>query len=196
MSDLIVVRHGQTEWSENGKHTGVTDIPLTEVGEHQARHLLEELGDRTFAAVLVSPRQRARRTAELAGIEDFEVVEELVEWNYGTLEGRTTAEFVAAREAAGLGPWNLWDDGAPDGEDAAAVGRRVDRVLQRVRAALEGGDVLIVAHSHLLLVLVARWLGLDPRRGSNFILDAGHRSVLAHKRGVPVIKHWNVPPVH
>ncbi|WP_127130082.1 histidine phosphatase family protein [Georgenia sp. SYP-B2076] len=193
-SELIVVRHGQTEWSESGQHTGTTDIPLTEVGEAQARHLLDELGDRTFAAVLVSPRQRARRTAELAGLEDLEVLEDLVEWDYGTLEGRTTAEYLATREAAGLGPWNLWDDGAPGGEDAASVGVRVDRVLRRARAALRDGDVLIVAHSHLLRVLAARWLGLPARNGSGFLLDAAHRSVLTTARGFPAVRYWNIPP--
>ncbi|TRW45990.1 histidine phosphatase family protein [Georgenia yuyongxinii] len=194
MSELIVVRHGETEWSVSGQHTGTTDIPLTARGEQQARHLLDDLGERDFAAVLVSPRQRARRTAELAGIEEIEVVQDLTEWDYGDLEGRTTAEYLAEREAAGLGPWELFTDGAPGGEDAAAVGARVDRVLVRVRAELERGDVLVVGHSHTSRVLVARWLGLSPGHGVGFLIDAAHRGVLTYKRGVPVLQHWNVPP--
>jgi probable phosphoglycerate mutase len=196
MSELIVLRHGETEWSVSGQHTGTSDIPLTARGEEQARHLLDDLGDRTFVEVLVSPLQRASRTAELAGIESFETVPDLAEWDYGEVDGLTTADYVAQREAAGRGPWNLWTDGAPGGESVAAVGARVDRVLERVRRSLETGDVLVVAHSHLLRVLLVRWLGLDVRHGEGFLIDAAHRSVLTYKREAPVVKYWNVPPQH
>ncbi|GAA4427291.1 acid phosphatase [Georgenia halophila] len=196
---LVIVRHGETEWSLSGQHTGLSDIPLTPRGEEQARDLLDNVGQRDFAAVLVSPRQRAWRTAELAGIEEFDIVDELAEWDYGDLDGLTTAEYVSQLEDAGLGPWNLWRDGAPNGEHADAVGARVDRVIERVRPVLlddgDGtGDVLVVAHSHLLCVFVARWLGLPAAEGEGFLLDAAHRSVLTFKRGRPVIKYWNVPP--
>lgn len=196
MSELIVLRHGETEWSVSGRHTGTSDIPLTERGEQQARHLLDDLGDRAFAAVLVSPLQRAARTAELAGIEEYEVVPDLAEWDYGEVDGLTTAAYLAQRDADGRGPWNLWTDGAPGGESVSAVGARVDRVLERIRPALERGDVLVVAHSHLLRALVARWLDLEVRHGEGFLLDAAHRSVLTRKRGAPVVRYWNVPPTH
>ncbi|UNX54730.1 histidine phosphatase family protein [Georgenia sp. TF02-10] len=194
MSELVLVRHGETEWSRTRKHTGRSDIPLTAVGEEQARHLLDDLGERPFAAVLTSPRQRARRTAELAGVGAVTVLEDLVEWDYGELEGRTTADYLAERAAAGRPEWNLFRDGAPGGEDAAAVGARADRVLERVRADLERGDVLIVAHSHLLRVLAARWLRLPAAAGAGFILDAAHRSMLTYHHDDPVIHYWNVPP--
>lgn len=197
MSELVIVRHGETEWSLSGQHTGTTDIPLTQRGEEQGRKLLDNIGEHDFATVLSSPRQRARRTAELAGIEDLEIDDDLVEWNYGDLEGLTTKEYVAHREAAGLPEWNMWDDGAPNGETADDVGARVDRVIARVRPVLDdGGDVLVVAHSHLLCVFVARWLDLPASTGRGFILDAAHRSVLTFKRGEPVVKYWNVPPTH
>ena len=197
MSELVIVRHGETEWSVSGQHTGTTDIPLTPRGEEQGRKLLDNIGEHDFAKVLSSPRQRARRTAELAGIEDFEVDQDLVEWNYGDIEGLTTKDYVAQRQAAGLPAWDLWEDGAPNGENADQVGARTDRVLARLRPVLDdGGDVLVVAHSHLLCVLVARWLGLPASAGRGFILDAAHRSVLTFKRGTPVVKYWNVPPTH
>ncbi|RPF26614.1 histidine phosphatase family protein [Georgenia muralis] len=194
MPDLIVVRHGETEWSLSGQHTGTTDIPLTERGERQARELLDNFGEREFAKVLVSPRQRARRTAELAGIDDFEIDEDLVEWDYGELEGVTTAEYNERREAEGRGSWNLWTDGAPGGESAEDVAARVDRVIARTERLRESGDVLVVGHSHLSRMLVVRWLGLPARYGENFLLDAAHWAVLGHKRGAPVVKHWGVPP--
>ena len=186
MSELVIVRHGETEWSVSGQHTGTTDIPLTPRGEEQGRKLLDNIGEHDFAKVLSSPRQRARRTAELAGMEDFEVDEDLVEWNYGDIEGLTTKDYVAQREAAGLPAWDLWDDGAPNGENADQVGARTDRVLARLRPVIDdGGDVL-----------VARWLRLPASAGRGFILDAAHRSVLTFKRGTPVVKYWNVPPTH
>ncbi|GAA1624570.1 histidine phosphatase family protein [Georgenia ruanii] len=193
MAELIVVRHGETEWSKSGRHTGVSDIPLTAEGEDQTRRLLADLGNRSWAVVLVSPRQRARRTAELAGIAEYEVLEDLAEWDYGVLEGHTTAEYEARRTSVGLPRWQLFADGAPGGEDAAAVGVRVDRVLERARREMEGGDVLLIAHSHVLRVLAARWLELDPRHGSGFLLGAARRGVLTYEHSLPVIGHWNVP---
>ncbi len=190
---MWLVRHGETEWSKSGQHTGSTEVPLTAEGEEQARRLLADLGERTWAAVLVSPRQRARRTAELAGTTDYEVLDDLAEWEYGVLEGHTTAEYEARRKAVGLPRWELFADGAPGGEDAAAVGARVDRVLDRARREMEGGDVLVFAHSHLLRVMAARWLGLDPRHGSGFLLGAAHRGVLTYEHRLPAIAHWNVP---
>ncbi|WP_043499964.1 histidine phosphatase family protein [Georgenia sp. SUBG003] len=194
MPDLVIVRHGETEWSLSGQHTGRTDIPLTARGEAQARELLDNLGGRTFAKVLVSPRQRARRTAELAGIEDFETDDDLVEWDYGEVEGITTADYNDSRQAQGLPVWNLWTDGAPGGESVEDVAARVDRVLDRVRRLLEDGDVLVVGHSHFSRMVVVRWLGLPGRHGENFLLDAAHWAVLGHKRGAPVVRHWSVPP--
>lgn len=196
MSELIVLRHGETEWSRTGRHTGTSDIPLTARGEEQARHLLDDLGERDFVEVLVSPLQRATVTAQLAGIEEYEIDPDLAEWDYGEVDGLTTADYVARREADGRGPWNLWTDGADGGESVAAVGVRADRVLERVHPLLERGDVLVVAHGHLLRVLVARWLGLEVRHGEGFLLDAAHRSVLTRKRGAPAVKYWNVPPTH
>lgn len=194
MSDLVIVRHGETKWSLSGQHTGTTDIPLTARGEAQARQLLDNVGEHTFTKVLVSPRQRARRTAELAGIEDFDIDDALVEWDYGEVEGVTTADVNARRETEGLPAWNLWTDGAPGGESVDDVVARVDGVLARVRTFLEDGDVLVVGHSHLSRMMVARWLDLPGRYGENFLLDAAHWAVLGHKRGVPVVKHWSVPP--
>jgi broad specificity phosphatase PhoE len=186
----VVLRHGQTEWSRSGQHTGVTDLPLLPEGEHQAEGLRRSLAGREFAAVWVSPRQRAIRTAELAGLTPTAVDEDLVEVDYGGYEGRTTDEISAelGRE------WSLWRDGtvpgATPGETLAAVGARVDGVLERARAVLSDGDVALVAHGHVLRVLTARWLGLPPEDGAHFALAAGSYGVLGHEHARQVLSAW------
>ena len=185
-----MIRHGQTEWSRSGQHTGVTDLPLLPEGEQQARGLRESLAGRTFAAVWVSPRQRAVRTAELAGLSATAVDDDLVEVDYGGYEGRTTDEISTelGRE------WSVWRDGivpgATPGETLAAVGARVDRVLERARAVLSGGDVALVAHGHVLRILTARWLDLRPEDGALFALAAGSYGVLGHEHDRPVLTAW------
>ena len=187
---VVVVRHGQTEWSRSGQHTGVTDLPLLPEGEEQARALGAALAGRSFVEVWVSPRQRARRTAELAGLTSTRVDDGLVEVDYGGYEGRTTAEI-----SADLGrEWSVWRDGTipgeTPGETLAAVGDRVDRVLDRVRDRLTDGDVALVAHGHVLRVLTARWLGLPPEAGALFALAAGSYGVLGHEHARPVLTAW------
>jgi len=190
MGEIVVLRHGQTEWSRDGKHTGLTDVPLLPEGEQQAREVSEALAGRTFVEVRVSPRQRARRTAELAGLHATAVDDDLVEVDYGGYEGRTTAEISAelGRE------WSVWQDGTvpgdSPGETLAAVGDRVDRVLERVRPRLGDGDVALVAHGHVLRVLTARWLGLPPEAGALFALPAGSFGVLGHEHDRPVLTAW------
>ncbi|SOE02570.1 probable phosphoglycerate mutase [Blastococcus haudaquaticus] len=190
MGEIVVLRHGQTEWSRDGKHTGLTDVPLLPEGEQQAREVREALAGRTFVEVRVSPRQRARRTAELAGLDATAVDDDLVEVDYGGYEGRTTAEISdeLGRE------WSVWRDGTvpgdSPGETLAAVGARVDRVLDRVRARLGDGDVALVAHGHVLRILTARWLGLAPEAGALFALPAGSYGVLGHEHRRPVLTAW------
>ncbi|MGY1814614.1 histidine phosphatase family protein [Blastococcus sp. SYSU D00820] len=188
--EILVLRHGQTEWSRSGQHTGTTDLPLLPEGEERARALAPELSRRNFAEVRVSPMQRARRTAELAGLTATAVDEDLVELDYGGYEGRTTAEIS---EELGR-EWSVWRDpvtpGATPGETLAAVGVRVDRVLDRVRPRLADGDVALVAHGHVLRVLTARWLGLGPEAGALFALPAGAYGVLGHEHARPVLTGW------
>jgi probable phosphoglycerate mutase len=192
MGEIVVLRHGQTEWSRSGQHTGVTDLPLLPEGEEQARALRDALADRRFSEVWVSPRRRAVRTAELAGLTPTAVDDDLVEVDYGGYEGRTTAEISAE-----LGrPWSVWVDGTvpgdTPGETLAAVGERVDRLLDRARSSLDGGDVALVAHGHVLRVLTARWLGLPPERGALFALPAGSFGVLGHEHSRPVLTAWGL----
>jgi broad specificity phosphatase PhoE len=172
MGELVVVRHGQTEWSRTGQHTGTTDLPLLPEGEDQARSLRDALGRRSFVEVRVSPLLRARRTAELAGLPTTSLDRDLVELDYGGYEGRTTAEIS---EQLGR-DWSVWRDGTVDadepGESLADAGTRVDRVLDRVRPRLADGDVALVAHGHVLRVLTARWLGLAAEAGALFALPA------------------------
>ncbi|RBY96023.1 histidine phosphatase family protein [Blastococcus sp. TF02-8] len=190
MGELVVLRHGQTEWSRTGQHTGTTDLPLLPEGEDQARTLRAAMAERRFVEVRVSPLQRAQRTAELAGLTATDVDPDLVELDYGGYEGRTTAEISDELGRA----WSIWQDGTADadepGESLADVGARVDRVLARARDRLDDGDVALVAHGHVLRVLTARWLGLAPEAGALFALPAGRYGVLGHEHGRPVLTGW------
>jgi probable phosphoglycerate mutase len=184
---VFAIRHGETEWSLDGRHTGTTDIPLTDNGRRLAELLRPALSGRTFALVLVSPLQRARETCELAGVAARAIVDpDLVEWNYGTYEGLTPREID--RQAAG---WLIFRDGCPGGETPEQVGARADRVISRARAV--EGDVALFAHGHVLRVLAARWLGLPPGAGQHFLLDTGTLSVLAEYHHRPALKTWNAP---
>lgn len=193
MSELVLVRHGETEWSASGQHTGVTDIPLTPAGEHQVSRLRPLLDGHRFGLVLASPRLRARRTAELLGWANPEIEPDLAEWDYGGYEGRTTAEISAE-----LGrPWRIWTDpvpaGATPGETLAQVAQRADRVLARVQPTLHAGqDVALVGHGHDLRVLAACWLGLDPQAGALLALSAGSVSGLGYEHDRPVIVYWSL----
>jgi broad specificity phosphatase PhoE len=188
MADIVLIRHGETEWSRAHRHTSYTDLPLTPDGERQAKALAPALAGHRFAAVLVSPRQRARQTAELAGLPVTAVDDGLAEWNYGGYEGRTTAEIRADRP-----DWRLWTDGCPGGETPDQVGARIDAVLNRVRALLAGGDVALVGHGHATRVLGARWVGLSPAAGGLLRLDTATLSVLGFEHALPVITRWNAP---
>lgn len=182
--ELWLVRHGQTEWSKAGRHTSVTDLPLLPEGEEVARGLPAKLAGVDFVQVLTSPRQRARRTAELAGFPDAEVDEDLVEWAYGDYEGITTAEI--REEQPG---WSIWTHAAPGGESAAQVTERLDRVVARARAV--DGATLAFAHGHSLRALAARWLGLPVSEGRLLRLDTATVSVLGEERDQPVVLRWN-----
>ena len=182
---VLAIRHGETEWSLNGRHTGRTEVPLTDNGRRLAKLLRPALTDRTFALVLVSPLQRARETCELAGVASGAVVEpDLVEWNYGEYEGLTPKQI---REQAP--DWLIFRDGCPGGETPEQVGARADRVLARARAV--EGDVALFAHGHVLRVLVARWLEWPAGAGQHFLLDTGTLSVLSYYGGIPALKTWN-----
>lgn len=180
----ILVRHGATAWSVSGKHTSSTDLPLLPEGEEGARLLAPRLASVSFAEVLTSPMQRARRTAEIAGFGDAEVCADLVEWGYGDYEGRTTPEI---RED--VPDWTVWTHGCPGGESAADVTARCDRVIERIRAA--SGPVLLFAHGQSLRALAARWIGLTAGDGRLFRLDTSTLSELGHERETPVLLRWN-----
>jgi broad specificity phosphatase PhoE len=192
MGELILLRHGQTEWSKVGKHTGRTDIPLSSSGESSAAKLAPLLAKRDISTVITSPAARARRTAEMAGLTVDATDPDLWEWDYGGYEGRTTPDIQA--EYPG---WYLWRDGVipgdqdHPGETVDHVGVRADRVLARIKPLLAGGDVLLVAHGHLLRVLTARWLGLPPVDGRLFSLDTGTVSTLGYEHDEPVMLTWN-----
>ncbi|MFG2026135.1 histidine phosphatase family protein [Streptomyces sp. NPDC048825] len=192
MGDLLLVRHGETEWSRSGQHTSRTDLPLTRQGEEQAKLLAPLLTGRSFALALTSPLGRAVRTAELAGLSGAAVDPDLHEWDYGGYEGVTTAEIHRTRP-----DWDLWTDGVPPGADGqpgespGQVGERADRVLSRVASVLPEGDVLLVAHGHFLRVLTARRLGLPPSDGRLFRLETGTLSRLSTEHGWPVVAEWN-----
>ncbi|GAP51080.1 histidine phosphatase family protein [Streptomyces azureus] len=192
MGDLLLVRHGETEWSRSGQHTSFTDLPLTPNGEEQAKSLAPLLAGRSFALVLTSPLGRAVRTAELAGLTGAVREADLHEWYYGAYEGVTTEEIHRTRP-----DWDLWTHGGPPGSDGKPgespeeVGERADRVLSRVADALPEGDVLLVAHGHFLRVLTARRLGLPPSEGRLFRLETGTVCRLSTEHGRPVIAEWN-----
>ena len=197
--ELILIRHGETTWSRELKHTGRTDIPLTAAGQAAAARLAADLAATHVVAAFASPAQRAVRTADLAGLTKvpagLKIDPDLAEWDYGGYEGRTTAQIRRDRPG-----WYLWRDGviAGDadhpGETVAQVAARADAVLARVRPLLASGNVALVAHGHLLRILTARWLGLDPQHGRLFRLDTGTLSFLGTEHGGPVIAAWNVPP--
>lgn len=184
MGDVWLVRHGETEWSASGRHTGTTDIPLTEAGEASARELAGRLADQRFELVLTSPLARARRTAELAGFPDAEIDDDLKEWGYGDYEGVTTPEI---RES--VPGWTVWTHPSPGGETAEQVGERLDRVVARCRET--SGDVLLVGHGHALRGLAARWLGLPVTEGRLLKLDTGSVSALGREHETSVVLHWN-----
>ena len=188
---LVLVRHGETEWSRTGQHTGTTDVPLTADGERDARGIARRLADFDAGLVLASPLSRARRTAELAGCAP-ELDDDLVEWDYGGYEGRTTKEI---RKSLGDPTWTVFDDGVvagpTPGETVEEVAARASRVLVRVAPTLEDRDVLLFAHGHYLRILAATYLRQDPRFGAHLLFDAGAVSVLEYERGVPAIRSWN-----
>ena len=191
MTMLYLVRHGETEWSRNGRHTSVTDLPLTPAGEEQARALRGHLDPKDFPLVLCSPRRRARHTAELAGFTGASepiVDEDLVEWFYGDYEGRTSLDIRDSEPE-----WTIWRSGAPNGESVAEVGSRLARVAARVRAS--GVDQAICfAHGHALRALTMVWLGFDIGLGGQFPLDTSTVSVLGEAKGQPALHRWNARP--
>lgn len=184
---VTLVRHGETEWSASGKHTGRTDIPLTEEGERKARALQGRLKGVAFDRVFTSPLQRARRTCELAGFGDRAKVDpDLLEWDYGDYEGRKSSEIHAERPG-----WLLFRDGCPNGEQPADVGKRADRVIARLRAAET--RAIVFSSGHILRVLAARWLGLAPSEGRLLMLSTASISILGyeHDKGEPAVQLWN-----
>ena len=181
---LFTVRHGETEWSRAGRHTGRTDIPLTDAGRIAAERLAPMFRGRAFELVLTSPLSRARDTAALAGHPDAIVDDDLREWDYGDYEGRTTADIRTERPN-----WFLWDDGVPGGETIADVAARCDRVIAKARAA--DGDVLAFAHGHVLRILAARWIDHEPRFGAHLVLSPATVSILGSEHDVPALEVWN-----
>ena len=183
---VVLARHGETEWSLSGRHTGKTDLPLTEEGRRQARTLGPRLSAWTFSLVLTSPLQRALETCRLAGYGDqAQVRPDLVEWDYGRYEGLTSKQIAKIQPT-----WSLWRDGGPGGERAADVGRRADRVIAEVHGV--DGDVLIFAHGHVLRVLASRWLDEPPEGGRHYALQTATLSVLSYEHTDPVIRLWNM----
>ena len=182
---LFVIRHGATEWSRNGRHTGITDLPLLPEGEEQARATAQLVAGQEFALVLTSPLQRARHTCELVGLGDqAEVDDDLREFDYGTYEGVTTATI---RET--VPGWTVWTHPCPGGETLEQAAVRVDRVIDRARAA--NGDVAVFAHGHILRILTARWCELDPIEGRRFVLHTATLSELGWERDDPAVILWN-----
>lgn len=187
LPEVYLARHGETEWTISGQHTGRTDIPLTERGERNARRLGERLRGLTFAKIFTSPLVRAARTCELAGFRGVaEVDRDLVEWDYGDYEGRRTAEIHANRP-----DWQLFRDGCPGGETPEQAGVRADHVVVRVRAIQ--GNALLFSSGHFLRVLAARWLGLEPGAGRYFLLSTASVSALGYEHNLsqPVIRLWD-----
>jgi len=190
VGEIVLLRHGPTEWSLAGRRTSYTDLDLTPDGERQAREIgaavARERAGRPFVAVFTSPRRRALRTAELAGLAVTGVDPDLAEWAYGEYEGLTTPQIRARRPG-----WYQWTDGCPGGESPEQVGARLDRVLDRAAPLLERGDVALVGHGHALRVAGARWVGLPPSAGGLFTLDTATVSVLGHDHGRRAIRRWN-----
>jgi broad specificity phosphatase PhoE len=184
--EIVLVRHAETAWSRDGLHTGRSDIPLTDAGREAAATLPERLVGWSFASVLVSPSVRARETCELAGMDSrAEVVNDLMEWDYGAYEGLTTTQIHSERP-----DWNLWRDGCPQGEDAAAVAARADRVIERLRGG--DGPVAVFSHGHMLRVLGVRWAEMDPRKGARLGLSTGAICVLGFERQTAIVSRWNL----
>ena len=187
--EVFLIRHGETEWSLNGRHTGVSDIPLTENGRKVARLWQPYAATRKFALVLTSPLQRARETCALAGLAaQAQTDDDLREWDYGEYEGLTPQE-IRARQPG----WLIFRDGCPGGESPAQIGARVDRIIVRIRAS--PGDAVVFAHGHVLRVFAARWLGLGAAGGSHFLLETATLCVLSAYHGVPAVRRWNAPLV-
>ena len=185
IQQVYLIRHGETEWSLSGQHTGITDIPLTENGRRVAKMLKPVLAKETFALVLTSPLERARKTCELAGLgERAQIDRDLMEWNYGEYEGLTPNQVHTKTPG-----WMLFSNGCPGGESPDQVGARVDRVIARVRAVK--GHVALFAHGHVFRVFAARWLGLPPAAGCHFLLDTATLNILSYYRGMPAVKRWN-----
>jgi probable phosphoglycerate mutase len=188
--EIVLVRHGQTEWSQTGQHTSHTDIPLTDHGREQARSLAAAVGGRSFALVLSSPLVRAHETCSLAGLGDAASIDEdLMEWDYGEYEGLTTPEIRETRR-----DWWLWTDGCPDGETPEQVAARADRVIARLREAVGDGDAICFAHGHILRVIGARWTGMDVGFGARLALAPASVSALGYERETEVIAQWNRLP--
>lgn len=182
---VYLIRHGETEWSLNGRHTGLTDIPLTAHGRKVAGQLAPVLGAERFGLILTSPLQRARETCALSGLgERAQTDPDLMEWNYGDYEGLTPGQIHAHTPG-----WMIFRDGCPGGENAGQVGARVDRLIARVRA--EQGHVALFGHGHIFRVFAARWLGLPPPAGCHFLLDTATLNILSYYRGIPAVKRWN-----
>jgi probable phosphoglycerate mutase len=184
---VYLLRHGETEWSLNGRHTGVTDIALTENGRKLARQLQPILAEEKFVMVLSSPLQRARDTCELAGLGTLASVDrDLMEWNYGEYEGLTTDEIRQTRP-----DWSVFRDGCPGGESPLEIGARADRIVAKVRAV--DGNVALFAHGHIFRVVAVRWINLPVSYGENFLLDTATLNVLGYYRESPAFKIWNAP---
>jgi probable phosphoglycerate mutase len=184
---VYLARHGETEWSLSGQHTGVTDIPLTDNGRAVARFLQPVLGEQSFTLVLTSPLRRARETCELAGLGNRGQVEpDLMEWNYGEYEGLTPQQILVRRPN-----WMIFRDGCPGGESPEQVGARVDRVIAKAQAT--EGNVALFAHGHIFRVLVARWIGLSACAGQHFLLGTATLNILGYYRDTPALQIWNAP---
>jgi len=185
--NVFAIRHGETEWSLSGQHTGTTDIPLTDKGRPLAERMRPALAREAFALVLCSPMQRSRETCALTGLGDKAVIDaDLAEWNYGQYEGLTPKQIQERRPG-----WLIFRDGCPGGESPEQVGVRVDRVIERARAAQ--GDVALFAHGHVLRVLAARWIGQPAGSGQHFLLDTGTLCILGYYHDIPAVKVWNGP---
>jgi len=183
-AEVWLIRHGETEWSKAGQHTGTSDLPLTKAGEDAARSLRPLLARTSFDLIVSSPLQRARRTAELAGVLDVQIDDDLVEWDYGEYEGLTRVQVREQRP-----DWTVWRDGAPGGESPQDVSDRVDRLIGKYRA--QSGRILLFAHGHVLRALAARWVDQAVAVGEHLALGTATIGVLGYDRGTPTIERWN-----